>query len=278
MGPRRAAGQHSVLPAENKGNGLQIWSASRASFAVTARHKSAGRIVTNRTAGASRAQIARCGTARGKLGASLAWQCPETPPATGEKDVGPRQAVGQQNVSTAENWDNGFRIGRAARASWDVAARRNSAGRIVTIGKTTHNVRCRTARSEHRAPRTRQRPATPLATGEQDVGPRLAAGQRGVLPAESHDNGLRLGRAARASLDAASRRKSAGRIVTNRKTGARRAQSARGGRTRGKLRASRARERRATPLVTGENVVGLRQAAGQQRVLAGRESRRRFAH
>ena len=158
------------MPAENKGNGLQIWSASRASFAVTARHKSAGRIVTNRTAGASRAQIARCGTARGKLGASLAWQCPETPPATGEKDVGPRQAVGQQNVSTAENWDNGFRIGRAARASLDVAARRNSAGRIVTIGKT--NARHSQRKMSHgaqrniehhargSAPRRRWRPAS----------------------------------------------------------------------------------------------------------------------
>ena len=75
------------------------------------------------------------------------------------------------------------------------------------------------------APRTAQPPvaagdgrSTPLADGDQ---PRNEA-----LPAANRENGLRIGRAARASSDIAVQRDSAGRIVAKRKAGARRAKCA----------------------------------------------------
>ena len=90
----------------------------------------------------------------------------------------------------------------------------------------TKTTKCAIAWQGLRASRARQRPATPLATGEKDFGPRRAAGQRSGSPGENRENGLRIGHAARASLDVAARRKSAGRVVARQQTGARRAKRA----------------------------------------------------
>ena len=120
----------------------------------------------------------------------------------------------------------------------DVAARRNRAIRIVAKrkaeAKRATSARCGTARGKLRPLCARQRHATPLATGERDVGPRGAAGQRNAfLPAEHRGNGLRVGHASPALLDIAVRHKSAGHIVENRTTGAWHARSVRCGTARG---------------------------------------------
>ena len=146
-------------------------------------------------------QSARCGTARGRFGALRARQRPATPLAKGEKDVGPRRAAGHRSGSPGENRDNGLRIGHTARASLDVAARRRSAGCVVASHKTAAR-RAKRA-TWHRAPQAKSiaseaAPATPLATGEKDVGPQRAAGQRSGSPGENRDNVLRIGHTARA--------------------------------------------------------------------------------
>ena len=110
---------------------------TRASLDFMARRKSPGRMVANRNTGAMRERSARCGKARGRIGAPRAprrrWRWP--------KNVGPRRAAGQRSVCGQRIRKTVDQTGRAARASLDVAARRKSVARIVAKRAMWHNAR-----------------------------------------------------------------------------------------------------------------------------------------
>ena len=124
----------------------------------------------------------------------------------------------------AQNRENSLRLGRATRASSDMAARRHNAGRIFAW----RAARSQGARTQKAASRT----ATPHHAARRRARQTLGDGGRPgneALQAENHENGLGLARAARAYSDMAARRNLASHIVGRRKTGARRARSARCG-------------------------------------------------
>ena len=173
-----------------------------------------------------------------------------------------------------------MRLGHSARASLDVAARRKSlaaSSQATRPERGAHSARCGTARDKLRASRARQRPATPLATGARYVGPPRAAGQHSGLPAENVETSFRIGHAARTSLYVAARRKSAGRVAANHKTGARHAKRAMWHRARQVWSAAR----EAAPHDTAGKGRERRWATAGGRAtqrFAGRESGQRFAN
>ena len=65
----------------------------------------------------------------------------------GEQDVGRQRAAGQQAMLFGES-HNALRIGHAPRASLDMAARRNCAGRIVASNTTGGETHCGMVRGE----------------------------------------------------------------------------------------------------------------------------------
>ena len=171
-----------------------------------------------------------------------------------------------------------LRTGHAARASLDAAARCNSAGRIFASRKTGARRAKRaseTTRGNRRASCTLQHAATPLATREQDVGPWRAAGQRSVA---SNESGQLFAFSARVTGIAGCRGAARECGPHRRKTGAKRARSARCGAGRNKLRASRAGEHTVTVLGTGEKYVEPHRAAGQRSVCWQRTGTTVFAN
>ena len=196
VGPRRAAGQRSGSPGESRDN---IGHTGQASLDAAARRKSAGRVVASGKTGARRAK--RTMWHRARQAQSVAREeTPATPLAKGKKDVGHGGQPGDAAVRRARIGQTVCELGARHEHPWTSrsgAEVRAASSQAARPERGAQSARVGTARRRLRA--SRARPATPLATGEKDVGPRRAAGQRSGSPGENRDNVLRIWHTARAA-------------------------------------------------------------------------------